>query len=73
MPDVELNFRPEECCEECNEISHTHFDCPACGTIDASTSVYGGGIDAVDDFDCEHCGTNFVRGQDGLWSYTKAA
>ena len=36
-----VDYEPEKCCKECNEIIHNHFDCPECKTIGAGTNITG--------------------------------
>jgi transcription elongation factor Elf1 len=47
----------------CNDVIHTHFNCPACHRKEASTSAYHDLIewfeDGDDEFICEECGTEF--------------
>lgn len=50
-----VNLYQELCCDECNDVIHNHFDCPACDTIFAGTNMYHQ-IDSDDkEFSCENC------------------
>ena len=40
MIEYKLDIYPEECCEECSEILHNHFNCPICKHPYASTNIY---------------------------------
>lgn len=48
---------PEIHCDECNEIIHTHFDCPICKTDDVGIGVYGdiNDGDHKELIQCEQC------------------
>jgi hypothetical protein len=62
-----IEFYPETHCNQCDEISHNHFDCPICNTEYASTNIYGYIYDKFVDFvglvkpsfKCKECGTVF--------------
>lgn len=56
---MRVNYYPEICCEECNEVIHNHFDCPVCKTNDAKTSVYGQ-IHAGYEISCQSCCATFT-------------
>lgn len=58
------NIYTEICCDFCNEIIHTHFECPICKNDYAGTTMYGDPWDE-DSFTCEECGSQFVLA-DGL-------
>ena len=46
--------------EECNEVIHTHFDCPSCREIYAGTTIWGTAADYVGIvFECESCRAKF--------------
>jgi hypothetical protein len=45
-------------CDECNEIEHTHIDCPVCKTKYAETGNFGD-ISRDDIINCENCGAQF--------------
>ena len=69
----EIEFWPEICCDECNEVVHNHFDCPICKKQDASTSIYIAVHEEIekpgDTFECEECKTTFEyvkSGDEGL-------
>ena len=70
---INIEFYPEEHCDECGEIIHNHFDCPVCGTRYASTSIYGYVCDDVKEmqeegFTCEECDARFVLvNHEGGW------
>ena len=60
----EIELLNELCCDYCNEIIHSHFDCPVCKYENAGTSIYGG-FDEIDDefsnpFKCEECKSEFL-------------
>ncbi len=69
----DLGIYGEICCDECNDIIHCHFDCPACGDEDAGTSMYGDYYEYHKDgeaFECEECGAKFTpveTGDGDLW------
>lgn len=65
---VKIDFQPEICCDECYDIIHNHFNCPACKTKDASTSIYGESWD-VNDFYCEKCKVKFKRVKEDIWEF----
>ena len=58
-----IEFFSELCCDECKAIIHYHFDCPACKSEYAGTSIYGLDIyelrDDEKEFRCEKCKTQF--------------
>lgn len=63
---MKLEFYPEVCCEECNEVVHNHFDCPVC---DSSGGFEGTSMFHIideeyyhrgDGFSCEDCDTEFI-------------
>lgn len=56
---MEVNLYQELCCDECNDVIHNHFDCPACGKFFASTSAYGQIDDDDKEISCEDCGAEF--------------
>lgn len=60
---MKIEFYPEICCEDCNEIIHNHFDCPVCNKQDAGTSIYGEPWDETE-FRCENCDAKFVKIQE---------
>ena len=49
----------ELCCDLCNEIIHTHIDCPACDRRNAGTSIYGE-LEKGETIKCENCGASFL-------------
>ncbi len=62
MPRTEhvIEVWAETCCEECNEVLHTHFDCcPVCKTKMASTTKYGEEIFSNENLECGECGAKF--------------
>ena len=77
---MKFNFYPEACCDDCGDIIHTHFDCPACKKEYASTSIYGEIHDEVDlylefiEFECQNChalfkATNFNDIDSNEWEW----
>ena len=57
MRRVHLEVYGEICCEECNEIIHNHFDCPACNQQYAGTDAFRD-IENDDVLTCD-CGAQF--------------
>jgi transcription elongation factor Elf1 len=57
-----VEIESEPCCDECGDIIHNHFDCPACGQQFASTSIYKAWWeeDKPVIFSCEDCGMEFT-------------
>jgi transcription elongation factor Elf1 len=55
------DFRLEVCCEVCNEVWHTHFNCPACKDEDAGSDDFSDDFvtGQVDSIKCEECGAQF--------------
>ncbi len=60
--DYEVEFNSIVCCEVCNEIAFTEFDCPVCNNY-STTSINGDiyDLDLTSDnvFRCERCGQKF--------------
>jgi len=56
-----IDIYPERHCEECSEIVHNHFDCPACGKERAETDSYSDLADDTGDctIKCCACGAEF--------------
>lgn len=59
---MELNIYGEICCEICNDVIHTHFDCPECGKDYAPSSLYGSvyDCDVGEKISCEECKATWV-------------
>lgn len=58
----ESHIYPEIHCDECNEIIHTHFDCPICKTDNVGAGICGDINDNYDELiECEHyvCSATF--------------
>lgn len=51
---ADVEIYPELCCERCQSIIHTHFDCPSCGRDRAGTSLYHH-PERGDEFTCNAC------------------
>ncbi len=74
---MKLNFHPEICCDECCEVVHNHFDCPACGKLFAETDMWDALHEllkeAGDGFKCGNCNARFVLVSKGdpceWWNY----
>jgi transcription elongation factor Elf1 len=68
MQRYKIDFKPEICCEYCNDIIHNHFDCPICNKHFASTSIYGEYWEETE-FSCEECKAKFklVDKENNLW------
>lgn len=64
---VSFALQPEVCCEECGEVHHNHFDCPACGKKEAPSSLYEDyfGSPRPLIIGCELCGAEFYLADDG--------
>lgn len=60
MKTYKTEFYPEICCEICNEIIHTHFDCPICQEKNVGTETYRE-IFIDDFFICQGCESIFKR------------
>jgi len=72
----QLEFFPEEHCDECMETVHVHFKCPKCGDDYACTDVYGELHDSVsigNSITCEECSAKFIFIEgtvyNGIWIY----
>ena len=58
---MKIEFYPEICCDECNDVIHNHMDCPECKKEYAGTDVYID-LDARDEgetISCEECKAEF--------------
>lgn len=57
----ETAFYGEICCEQCNEVVHTNFECPICKNNYAGTSMYCSVYerDGDDEFECQDCHSTF--------------
>ena len=55
----ERGYYPELCCEECGDVIHNHFDCPACNKMYAGTDIFG----MIDEYEktltCSECHVTF--------------
>jgi hypothetical protein len=69
-----LSIYPEICCEECGEIEHNHFDCPACGLKYAPTDQFCALYEEPPPVivSCEKCGARFQLMSGDTWSGTWA-
>jgi len=56
---IKVNLYTEICCDTCNEVIHSHFDCPICKNGNEPTSMYGDSYVDVESFSCEKCNTDF--------------
>ena len=56
-----IEIYAEICCEECNEIIHNHFDCPACNRQYAGSEQYGelASENGVTEIECSECHAKF--------------
>jgi len=57
----------EICCDECNEIIHNHFNCPACNENNTPSSVYWQLTNDDKEIECELCGAEFVKSEKDNW------
>lgn len=56
-------FYGERCCDECQEIIHSHFyECPVCNEKNAGTDWVSDerDLDIEDTFKCEECKAKFT-------------
>lgn len=73
-----IRIYPEICCEECGDVIHNHFDCPACGMAYAPSDRYCPLYKEAPPvrMSCEKCGAMFqlVSGGtfDGEWALSSA-
>lgn len=56
---MKIEFYPETCCDECDEVIHNHMNCPACNTKNASTDAYGEIDKYTEHVECEECNARF--------------
>ena len=78
---MKINIHQETCCDYCGRPIHVHFDCPACGTINAGSDYTSDVVsDMKEDGKCElkcgECGAVFVaKGEDTFdydeWEWEK--
>jgi len=66
---------PEECCDYCHDIIHTHFEaCPICHAKYAGTSCYGASWEEEvgDEISCLECNALFIirKKMDDNFEYT---
>jgi transcription elongation factor Elf1 len=64
-----IRIYPEVCCEECGEVIHNHFDCPACGLkyspSDQFCDLYEEPAPVM--ISCEKCGAKFRLHHGDIW------
>ena len=64
-----IRIYPEMCCDECGEVIHNHFDCPACGLKYSPSDQYG---DLYQEpapviIGCEKCNAKFQLHHGDIW------
>lgn len=64
---TDVEFYPEEHCEDCSEIIHNHIDCPVCKYICIGTDAFCDLNDYNDEYkeiECGNCKTIFKKVSD---------
>ena len=57
---MKIEFYPEICCDECNNVIHNHMDCPACKDNYAPTNCYDNMYYSLGfEIKCESCKAKF--------------
>jgi transcription elongation factor Elf1 len=65
----QIRIYPELCCDECVEVIHNHFDCPACGEKYSPSDQY---CDLYQEpapiiISCEKCNAKFRLHHGDIW------